>query len=159
MSVLSAAAQQEISALNIEANALSTSSEKITQQQRTRFNWIMSRVSQLKSGALLETRTREDLQREAARVVEEITGTIVAPIRTVADETRHAQREQAALREYLTSGKETRTYSGMSIATGSAGAYLVPQSMSDKVWTALKQADRLFDPDVVTFYESQHGNS
>jgi HK97 family phage major capsid protein len=157
---LSLAAQNEIRTLTAEADSISQKTGKVSEQERTRFNFILSRISVIKNGAVAapNTRSQAELQAEAARVLEETTGTIVPPVHVVNGETRHVEREQAALREYLTSGKEIRTYTGMSIATDSAGGYLVPQNMASKVWTMLKQSDRLFDPDVVTFYESEHGN-
>ena len=160
MSVLSLAAQNEIRALTAEADSISQRTGKVTEQEKTRFNFILSRISAIKNGATAapDTRSRTELQAEAARVIEETTGTIVAPVQTVAEEIRHAQRENEALREFLTTGKQVRTYSGMSVGTDAAGGFTVPQNMANKVWSMLKQADRLFDPDVVTFYESDHGN-
>lgn len=156
--MLSPAQQAEIRALTEEANIISQKTGKVTEQERNRFNFVLSRISAIKNGAQADTRTQKDLQDEARRVLEEATGTLVPPVSPVNEVTRHVQRENEALRSYLLNTKETRTYAGMSITTDAAGGFTVPQEMANKVWSMLKQQDRLFDPDVVTFYESGHGN-
>jgi HK97 family phage major capsid protein len=146
MSVLNASQQEEIRTLTAEADAISQRTGKITEQEKTRFNFILSRISAVKSGAQADTRSREELQAAAKRVVDE-----TAPY-----------AKPTEVRSYLLTGKgikESRTYTGMNLGTDSAGGFFVPQDMSTKVWTALKQQDRLFDPEVVSFYETDHGNA
>src|ERR1700723_1141688 len=61
-------------------------------------------------------------------------------------------------RSYLRTGvMETRTYAGLSEA--GTGGDLVPQFMADNVTSMLKAIDPLFDPNVVTFVESETGTS
>jgi HK97 family phage major capsid protein len=144
--MLSSAAQQEIRTLTEEASVISQKTGKVSEQERTRFNFILSRISAIKSGAQVDTRSREELQEEARRVLADAGG----------------YRDPKEVRTHLLLGKavkENRTYSAMSILTDNGGGFLVPQDMANKVWSMLKQQDRLFDPEVVTFYETDHGNA
>jgi HK97 family phage major capsid protein len=75
------------------------------------------------------------------------------------EEQRTAQRDNDELRDYLVRRKEARTYTGLQVATDSLGGYYVPQTFYDGVTFALKQADGLWNGDVVTLWEDIHGNS
>jgi HK97 family phage major capsid protein len=75
------------------------------------------------------------------------------------DEQKEHQQQNYDLRSYLSYGREARTYSGMSVAVDANGGYFVPQSFYNKVTTALKLADGLWDDSVITMYEDTHGNA
>jgi HK97 family phage major capsid protein len=45
----------------------------------------------------------------------------------------------------------------MGIATGSGGGYFVPAGFRERVATAMRQYDQLFDRDVVTYFETERG--
>jgi HK97 family phage major capsid protein len=67
------------------------------------------------------------------------------------------QRESQEVRDYLAYNK--RSYSAMSVGTDASGGYFVPQTFYDSVTFALKQADGLWNDDVVTVWEDTHGNA
>jgi HK97 family phage major capsid protein len=103
-------------------------------------------------------RSRDELAVRAASVAEEM-GVRVDLVRETEEE-RQTRAGNIEIRNYLANGREARTYSGLSVATDSAGGYFVPQGyFRDKVFSMLKAYDRLFDPKVVTVYDSENGNT
>src|SRR5262245_34610550 len=66
-----------------------------------------------------------------------------------------------AFENYLRFGDEIteaeREERAQSVATDSAGGYLVAQEFSDRLYSMLKVVDPLFDPDVVTVVETTGG--
>jgi HK97 family phage major capsid protein len=142
-------AQRELIEAQSEAEKLSLL-KALTPQQEVRFSFLLSKIKSLKQGFALEEKTDADLRAAAANMAR------VLPFDT--EESRNAKRQNEALRDYLVTGKQTRTYAGMSVATDISGGFLVPQSFYDKLTYMLKAVDRLWDPAVVTMWESDHGN-
>jgi HK97 family phage major capsid protein len=135
------------------AEAISKKTTKLTDAERTRFNFLMSKISLLKSGQLDDSTRRAEARRIALEAGVHITD---EPVTETGIEVRQQNKE---LRNYLREGREARTYSGMSVNVDAAGGYLVPAGyFRDKIFSSMKAADRLFDPQVVTFYESNDGN-
>jgi HK97 family phage major capsid protein len=146
---LSIATQMEIRAAQQEAEQISLKAAgTVTAQDKQRFNFLMSQISLLKTGALSD----ETRMASADALAEEF-----GFAKTDRTEVRTQQNHD--LRGYLREGREARTYSGMSVATDNAGGFLVPAGyFRDRIFSSLKAADRLFDPSVVTFFESNDGN-
>jgi HK97 family phage major capsid protein len=111
-------------------------------------------------------RSRESAQTRAALALEDATGHRVS-IET--NEQREERAERENTREYLRkllSGKmtdaELRSYVPMDTTTGTPGesaGYLSPQNFFHKVTSMLAATDPLFDPSLVTYFESDNGNS
>jgi HK97 family phage major capsid protein len=150
--MLSVSQQIELRSYQNEAEAL-TKKSKLTDAERARFNFLMSAISVAKTGTISDEARRSEARKTALEA-----GVLVsdAPFTEARIETRQQNQE---LRSYLRDGREARTYSGMSVATDSAGGFWVPAGyFRDRIFSALKAADRLFDPSVVTFFESNDGN-
>jgi HK97 family phage major capsid protein len=77
----------------------------------------------------------------------------------VTEEQREESQNSFNLRSYLAHGKQARTYSAMNIATDSNGGFFVPNTFFQKVTWALKQTDGLWNDDVITLYQDDHGNA
>lgn len=127
-----------------EARSL-TNDPQATKQMLKRADVLLAQVASLKS--------REEMQVRAA----EAAGINLSEIPT--DEQRQLHRETTDFRNYLTQGRESRTYTGLNIATDSSGGFYVPQSFYTSVTSALKLADGLWNDDVITLYQDNHGNS
>jgi HK97 family phage major capsid protein len=75
------------------------------------------------------------------------------------EQSRVTRQQNQEIRSYLRYGREARTYAGMSVATDTEGGYFVPAGyFKSRVFSMLKTVDRLFDPSVVTMYQSENGN-
>jgi HK97 family phage major capsid protein len=146
---ISVSAQQEILALQKECEAITA--KPLTAESRKRFDLNLSKLSLLRSGQLsdeVRLQQADELAREFG--FEKINRS---------EEVRSQREQNQELRSYLREGREARTYSGMSVATDNAGGFFVPAGyFRDRIFNSLKAADRLFDPSVVTFFESNDGN-
>jgi HK97 family phage major capsid protein len=150
--MLSVSQQIELRSYQNEAEAI-TKKPKLSDADRARFNFLMSAISVAKQGTISDAARREEARMTAIEAGVLVTD---APFTEAGIETRQQNQE---LRSYLRDGREARTYSGMSVATDNAGGYMVPAGyFRDRIFTSLKAADRLFDPSVVTFFESNDGN-
>jgi HK97 family phage major capsid protein len=149
---ISLSAKQEILALQKECETIT--SKPLTAESRKRFDLNLSKLALLRSGSLDDTVRRAESRRTAI----ECGITVTDALPTEASiETAEQNRE---IRNYLRHGREARTYSGMSVSTDNGGGFLVPAGyFRDRIFSMLKATDRLFDPSVVTFYESDNGNS
>jgi HK97 family phage major capsid protein len=127
-----------------EARSL-TNDPQATKQMLKRADVLLAQVASLKS--------REEMQIRAA----DAAGISLTEVAT--EEQRELHRQSTDLRNYLVQGRESRTYSGLNIAVDSSGGFFVPQSFYTSVTAALKQADGLWNDDVVTLYEDTHGNA
>jgi HK97 family phage major capsid protein len=78
-----------------------------------------------------------------------------APVTTPEDRNAEASK---SFRSYLGTG-EKRTYAGLSVSVDGSGGYLVPNTFYGKVTSMLAATDVLFDPNVVTVFEDEHGNA
>jgi HK97 family phage major capsid protein len=149
--MISIQATQEILAAQQECESITT--KPLTKESRARFNYLLSKISLLKSGQLDDSVRRDEARRVALECGVTVTD---APFTEEILETR---QQNAEIRNYLRNGREARTYTGMDVATDSAGGYFVPAGyFRDRIFTSLKAADRLFDENVVTFFESNDGN-
>jgi HK97 family phage major capsid protein len=71
-----------------------------------------------------------------------------------------SKEERGSVRSLLLSPSgEQRTYTGMSVATDTAGGDFVPQDFYSKLTFALKKTDALFDDSVVTVWKTEAGNA
>jgi HK97 family phage major capsid protein len=150
---LSVSQQIELRQAQNEAEQISKKA-KLTESDKTRFNFLMSSISLLKQSSISDESRRVEARRTAIECG--VTVTDVLPTEA-SMETAEQNRE---IRNYLKNGREARTYSGMSVATDNAGGFLIPAGyFRDRIFSMLKATDRLFDPSVVTFYESDNGNA
>jgi HK97 family phage major capsid protein len=150
--MLSVSQQIELRSYQTEAESLSKKT-KLTDADRARFNYLMSAISLAKQGAI-----SDEVRRAEARKIAIECGVQVpdAPFTETGIETREQNQE---IRSYLRYGREAQTRSGMSVAVDASGGFFVPAGyFRDRIFSSLKAADRLFDPSVVTFFESNDGN-
>jgi HK97 family phage major capsid protein len=127
-----------------EARTL-TNDPQATKQMLKRADVLLAQVASLKS--------REEMQVRAA----DAAGISLTELPT--EEQRQLHRESTDLRNYLAQGRESRTYTGLNIANDSSGGFFVPQTFYTSVTAALKQADGLWNDDVITLFEDTHGNA
>lgn len=147
---LSISTQLELRQAQDELLAISNR-EKITPAEKRQFDALLAKISLLKSGAISD----EVRKSQADSAAKEFGITI----ERLSEEQRKLNEQNQEIRNYLRYGKEARTYSGMSVATDSEGGYFVPSGyFRNRVFSMLKTVDRLFDPSVVTLYESLDGN-
>ena len=118
---------------------------KLTREDQKRCDALMAKLANLKS--------EDERRSKIAQVGSELGLNFNASAPTEASAT------ERDLRNYFAYGKEARTYTGLSVATDSAGGFLVPQTIYSKITSALKLADGLFNDDVVTLWEDTHGNA
>lgn len=148
---LSVNAQLELREVVTEMEQLSSLSS-LTAQQKVRFSYLQSRASVLKAGGLTSD---EVVRAKSAELAKEFGFSTERPT----EEQRQLNEQNQEIRNYLRNGREARTYSGMSVATDSQGGFMVPAGyFRSRVFSMLKTVDRLFDPSVVTMYESLDGN-
>ncbi|MCU1240984.1 MAG: phage major capsid protein family [Candidatus Acidoferrum typicum] len=138
MSLATMGTQSELRAAFDELDALTRTPGKLSSDQQNRSKFLLAKISALKAGSLS---TDEEIRARAVSAAQEV-GVLSA---------------RESLRSYLRTG-ELRTYAGMSVATDALGGYFVPQDFYSTVTAALKQADGLWNDDVVTVVESDHGN-
>jgi HK97 family phage major capsid protein len=149
---LSVSQQIELRSYQNEAEAISKKS-KLTDADRARFNFLRSAISVAKQGTISDEARRAEARSTAIACGVQVSD---APFTEAGIETREQNQE---IRSYLRYGQEAQTRSGMSVATDNAGGYFVPAGyFRDRIFSSLKAADRLFDENVVTFYESNDGN-
>jgi len=139
----------ELRSLGNEADAISKKAN-VTAQDKTRFDFILSRVATLRSQ--LKTLTTSDEERRS-RAVENA-------LKYVGPDALLSKEEKNSVRSLLLSaGGEQRTYTGMSVGTDSAGGSFVPQDFFSKLTFALKKSDALFDDSVITVWKTEAGNA
>jgi HK97 family phage major capsid protein len=150
--MLSVSQQIELRSYQNEAEQISKKS-KLTDADRVRFNYLMSAIAVAKQGTISDEARRSEARKTAIECGVQIPD---APFTEAGIETLE---QNAEIRSYLRYGQEAESRSGMSVATDNAGGYFVPAGyFRDRIFSSLKAADRLFDPSVVTFYESNDGN-
>jgi HK97 family phage major capsid protein len=146
---LSVNAQLELREVVSEMEQLSSLSS-LSAQQKIRFSYLQSRASVLKAGGLTSD---EVVRAKSAELAKEFGFSTERPT----EEQRKLNEQNQEIRSYLRSGREART--GMSVATDTEGGFMVPAGyFRSRVFSMLKAVDRLFDPSVVTMYESENGN-
>jgi HK97 family phage major capsid protein len=151
--MLSVSQQIELRSYQSEAEQLSKKS-KLTDADRARFNYLMSAISLAKQGAISDEVRRAESRRTAIECGISVTDALPT------EASIEISEQNREIRNYLKNGREARTYSGMSVSVDGAGGFLVPAGyFRDRIFSMLKATDRLFDPLVVTFYESDNGNS
>lgn len=135
-----------------------TANPNATKADLKRADVLLAQASQLRS--------REAAQVRAAVALEDATG---MKIEIETEEQRAAARERRNTREYLRKlmrgpmfDSELRTYVAMDTTTGTpeqSAGYFVPESFFRKVTAMLAAVDPLFDPSLVTYYESDTGSA
>jgi HK97 family phage major capsid protein len=135
---ISVSAQVEIRECTREAEAI-TAKPKISKEDRTRFEFLMGRISLLRSGQLDDSVRREEAKRLAIE-----TGVYVEDRNTLTA----AQKE---FREFVSTGAipERRTYVGMNESANNAGGYLVDSDFRNQLFKGMAQIDPLFDAENV----------
>jgi HK97 family phage major capsid protein len=145
----------QLAQLLTEADTLAAGN--VTKEVRSKIDVKLAQAANLRGqlAGLVDDSARFERLAEVARELG-----MPVPVRETATEAqRTASEATAEFREYLATGKAFRTYAGMSVATDNNGGYFVPQDFYSQVTAALKQTDGLWDKDVITMVESDHGNS
>jgi HK97 family phage major capsid protein len=147
---LSIATQQEIRAAQQEAEQISLKAAgTVTAQDKQRFNFLMSQISLLKTGALSD----ESRYASADALAEEFGF-------KKGDRTEEARTKSAglqSLREYIATG-EFRT-AAMNTVTGSNGGYLLPVEFERILLAAAAQYDDLMNPENVRVIPTENGRT
>jgi len=148
---LSIATQMEIRAAQQEAEGISLKpAGTVTPQDKQRFNFLMSQVSLLKSGALSD----ETRMASADALAEEFGFKKV-------DRTEEGRMKNAglqSLRAYMSHG-EFRTYSAMNTVTGANGGYLLPVEFERILLQGMAQYDDLMNPENVRVIPTENGHT
>jgi len=148
---LSISAQMELRAAQQEAEGISTKpAAQLTPQDKRRFDFLMSQISLLKSGALSD----ETRMASADAPADEFGF-------AKTDRTEQARTKNAGLqsfREYMSRG-EFRTYSAMNTVTGANGGYLLPVEFERILLQGMAQYDDLLNPDNVRVIPTQNGHT
>lgn len=148
---LSIATQQEIRAAQQEAEQISLKAAgTVTAQDKQRFNFLMSQISLLKTGALSD----ETRYASADALAEEFGF-------KKGDRTEQVRTKNAGLqsfREYCATG-EFRTYSAMNTVTGANGGYLLPVEFERILLQGMAQYDDLMNPENVRVIPTENGHT
>lgn len=148
---LSIATQMEIRAAQQEAEGISLKpAGTVTPQEKQRFNFLMSQISLLKSGALSD----ETRMASADALAEEFGFSKV-------DRTEGARTQRASLesfRGYMSTG-EFRTYSAMNTVVGANGGYLLPVEFERILLQGMAQYDDLMNPENVRVIPTENGHT
>lgn len=148
---LSIAVQQEIRAAQQEAEGISMKpAAQLTPQDKRRFDFLMSQISLLKSGALDDSVRFASADALAAEFGFKKTD------RTEEARTKNAGLE--SLRAYVSNG-EFRTYSAMNTVTGANGGYLLPVEFERILVQGMAQYDPLMDAENVRVIPSEDGRT
>jgi HK97 family phage major capsid protein len=148
---LSTAAQMEIRAAQQEAEQISLKAAgTVTPQDKQRFNFLMSQISLLKSGAL-----SDETRFASADALAEEFG--FAKINRT-EEVRTKSASLQSLRAYMSTG-EFRTYSAMNTVTGSNGGYLLPVEFERILLQGMAQYDDLMNPENVRVIPTENGHT
>jgi HK97 family phage major capsid protein len=156
MTQLSISAQIELRTKQRELSELSLK-PTLTAAEKRQFDTLLSEISLLKSGAISdEVRNAE---------VDALMREVGLPVQDRSASAKETQNTREYLRTLMRHGKlsdaELRTYAPMDTTTGTpgeSGGYFVPQNFYAKVTAMLAAVDPLFDPSIVTYYESDNGN-
>jgi HK97 family phage major capsid protein len=148
---LSIAVQQEIRAAQQEAEGISTKpAAQLTPQDKRRFDFLMSQISLLKSGALSD----ETRYASADALAEEFGF-------KKTDRTEQVRSQRAGLesfRAYMSHG-EFRTYAGLNSVVGANGGFLLPVEFERILLQGMAQYDDLLNPDNVRVIPTQNGRT
>ncbi len=135
-----------------ELNGL-TKKPKMSREENSRSNYLLSKISLLKSGFDPNEIARHDLNAFEAREGLPITH-VARPRRTPA-EMCEARAFCDFIRDRRVESRVGNVGAGIISSTG-PGAF-VPTQFLDRVFSALKQYDPLFDPDLVTYIPLERG--
>jgi HK97 family phage major capsid protein len=148
---LSISAQMELRAAQQEAEGISTKpAAQLTPQDKRRFDFLMSQISLLKSGAL-----SDETRYASADLLAEEFGF------KKGDRTEQVRTKNAGLqsfREYCATG-EFRTYSAMNTVTGANGGYLLPVEFERILLQGMAQYDDLMNPENVRVIPTENGHT
>jgi HK97 family phage major capsid protein len=151
---LSLSAQRELRGYINELEELSTKPQPhmTAEARRQHIDFLKVKISALKSGVLsdeLRNAEVDELLKECNLPVPDRTASAVETRKT-----REFLRSMESGREYRTYVPMNTTESG----TG-AGGFVIPANFYRQITSMLAATDVLFDPKVVTFYESDNGSA
>jgi HK97 family phage major capsid protein len=148
---LSIAVQMEIRAAQQEAEQISLKAAgTVTAQDKQRFNFLMSQISLLKTGALSD----ETRMASADALAEEFGF-------TKTDRTEEGRNKNAGLESFrvFMSRGEFRTYAGMNTVVGANGGFLLPVEFQRILLQGMAQYDDLMNPENVRVIPTQNGHT
>jgi HK97 family phage major capsid protein len=148
---LSISAQMELRAAQQEAEGISIKpAAQLTPQDKRRFDFLMSQISLIKSGAI-----SDEVRMQQADALAEEFG-FAKTNRTEEARTKNAGLQ--SFREYVSRG-EFRTYSAMNTVTGANGGYLLPVEFERILLQGMAQYDDLMNPENVRVIPTQNGHT
>jgi HK97 family phage major capsid protein len=149
---LSVSAQIELRDVVAEMETLSAL-PSLTGQQKTRFGFLLSRASVLKSGAISD----EVRQADAAKLAKEFGFSMERPT----EEQRAKTEEIEEFRQFIQRGTipERRTYAPLDSLDGALGGYLCPVSFQSELFKGINTIEPLFDETNVRFIRTTTGRS